>query len=119
MGCLMASYSSDEVFEYELDEDEVVDTWATVLSTSLDTGERGYEDIHLLQNGVLLTSGDRDYDRLYERARVAADEIIRKREDDARKTKEAEEQRKRAENETRERKEYERLQKKFGDLREA
>lgn len=113
MGCLMASYSSDEIFEYELDEDGVIDTWSTVLSTSLDTGERGYEDIHLLQNGILLRPGDPDYDRLFALATKEAAEIVALREEEAMRAKEAEDRRKNEEREARERKELSRLRAKY------
>jgi hypothetical protein len=113
MGCLLDSYSSDLVFKYELDEDEMAEAWAEALAFNRDSGERGYEDIHVLRDGVLLGSWDETYAKLADLAHHKADDIRSEREEEAERLKEKKEQRAAEERDARDRREYERLKGKF------
>ena len=119
MGCLMESYSADFIFEAEIGEDEVIGLWAQILSEPLDGGERGYDEPKILRNGVLLGDWDDAYSRMYEEARMRADDIIEDRKERARKAKEAKAQKAAKEREERDREEFARLQKKFADPTKA
>ena len=63
-GCHMASYYSDTVFQFELDEEEVVKLWGDVLykNKSLEINEQGYQDITILFNGRSLRNLEYDDD---------------------------------------------------------
>lgn len=81
MGCHMASYSSDFIYEHQLSEEELKERIAQLKATELDCCEDGYENINYFEDGA----GTFDHlspefhDAIDERAAALRNAIIEKK----------------------------------------
>ena len=120
MGCHMASYPSEFVFEVDLSKEELAIAWACCLNFVGGSNECGWEEIRIINSAGCVVSLGREYDQLRELADQQVKKYVatmkQRAADQAEKARQVQElgiARQAIEHEKNERAEYERLYDKF------